>query len=330
MDKKENSWNIENGQDFPGDYDSAWKDVIEELFKYFLKFFFPRIYEAIDFTKKIEFLSEELRKIVPDGKLGKRIVDVLAKVYLKGNPKYICLFIHIEVQGQPRENFMERMYVYNYRPFDKYREEGVQVISLAVLTDEDINYRPNEYIVSLLGFELRMKIPIVKIIDYKLKEDLRRQLETSANPMAMVVKAHLKSFEVKKEPDNKKSSVKWELMRQCYESGYSKKSSRILLKFIDWFIRLPDELEKQLTGKIIKFEEEYKMPYVTSWERIAEERGKKIGEEIGEERGEERGEEKGKLQTARELVKRGVDINIIAEATGFSREQIEKLATEVH
>jgi hypothetical protein len=37
MDKKENSWNIENGQDFPGDYDSAWKDVIEELFKWWLK-----------------------------------------------------------------------------------------------------------------------------------------------------------------------------------------------------------------------------------------------------------------------------------------------------
>jgi hypothetical protein len=322
MDEKENTQIGQNGQDIPSDYDSAWKDVIEELFKYFLEFFFPRIYEAIDFTKKIEFLSEELRKIVPDSKVGKRIVDVLAKVYLKGNPKYICLFIHIEVQGQPQANFMERMYVYNYRPFDKYREKGVQVISLAVLTDEDINYRPNEYIVSLLGFELKMKIPIVKIIDYNLKEDLCNQLETSTNPMTMVVKAHLKNFEVKKESDNKKSSVKWGLMRQCYERGYSKKSTRILLKFIDWIIRLPDELEKQLTEKIIKFEEEYKMPYVTSWERIGEERGKEIGEETGIE--------KGKLQTARELLKRGVDINIIVEATGFSREQIEKLAPEIH
>jgi predicted transposase/invertase (TIGR01784 family) len=64
------------------------------------------------------------------------------------------------------------------------------------------------------------------------------------------------------------------------------------------------------------------MPYVTSWERIGEERGKEIGEETGIE--------KGKLQTARELVKRGVDINIVAEATGFSREQIEKLTTDVH
>jgi predicted transposase/invertase (TIGR01784 family) len=38
----------------------------------------------------------------------------------------------------------------------------------------------------------------------------------------------------------------------------------------------------------------------------------------------------GKLETARELIKRGVDINIIAEATGFSREEIEKLAEIVH
>jgi hypothetical protein len=43
-----------------------------------------------------------------------------------------------------------------------------------------------------------MKIPIVKIIDYKLKKELREKLETSTNPMAMVVRAQLKSFEVKK------------------------------------------------------------------------------------------------------------------------------------
>jgi predicted transposase/invertase (TIGR01784 family) len=42
------------------------------------------------------------------------------------------------------------------------------------------------------------------------------------------------------------------------------------------------------------------------------------------------GKREGKLETARELLKRGVDINIIAEVTGFSREEIEKLAEIVH
>jgi predicted transposase/invertase (TIGR01784 family) len=59
------------------------------------------------------------------------------------------------------------------------------------------------------------------------------------------------------------------------------------------------------------------MPYVTSWERIAEKKGEK------------RGEKKGKLNTARELIKNGVDINIIAKSTGLSLEEIEKLTETV-
>lgn len=50
----------------------------------------------------------------------------------------------------------------------------------------------------------------------------------------------------------------------------------------------------------------------------------------GEERGEKRGEKRGKLETARKLIARGVDINVIAEATGFPRQEIEKLATSGH
>ena len=39
-------------------YDSAWKKVIRQLFEDFLEFFFPDIYHAIDFSKKIEFLEK--------------------------------------------------------------------------------------------------------------------------------------------------------------------------------------------------------------------------------------------------------------------------------
>ena len=44
----------------------------------------------------------------------------------------------------------------------------------------------------------------------------------------------------------------------------------------------------------------------------------------------EKGMKEGKLETAKELIKRGVDINIITEATGISREEIEKLASTIH
>jgi predicted transposase/invertase (TIGR01784 family) len=50
----------------------------------------------------------------------------------------------------------------------------------------------------------------------------------------------------------------------------------------------------------------------------------------GRKIGIEEGMKEGKLDTARELIKRGVDIDIIAEATGFSREELEELTEIVH
>ena len=54
------------------------------------------------------------------------------------------------------------------------------------------------------------------------------------------------------------------------------------------------------------------------------------GVKIGVEKGEKKGVEKAKLETARELVKNGVDIDVIARSAGLSRGKIEKLAEKVH
>ena len=296
------------------DYDSAWKDVIEKHFESFLEFLFPNIHKDIDFSKNPEILSKELRKITPDSKVGKRYSDVLMKVYLKdGSTKCICIFIHVEVQGTRDSYFMERIFVYFYRIFDKYREEGSEVISLGILTDEDENYRPDEYCFSRWGFEHRLKIPIIKIIDFKNKKEFRKKLETSTNPMALVVKAQLKSLEAKRGNDDRKYNIKFELIRGLYKQGYDKSRIRSLFDFIDLIIRLPDDLEKKLFEEIIKIEEEHKMPYVTSWERTAEKRGEK------------RGEKKEKLKTARRMLNDDMPIERIIKYTGLTEEEIKGL-----
>ncbi len=301
------------------DYDSAWKDVIEEHFEPFLEFYFPHIHKDIDFSRSPEILSSELRRIVPSGKVGKRRADVLVKVYLKdGTQRCICVFIHVEVHGTRKTGFMERIFVYYYRIFEKYREQGAEIITLAILTDEDVNYRPNEYYFERWGFEHRMKIPLVKIIDYKNKKELQEKLETSINPMALATRVQLKSFEAKKGDDKKKYDIKRELIRKYYSHGYDSKYIRSFFNFIDLVFRLPEGLDKKISEEIIQLEEEYKMPRITSWERIAKKEGKKEGKR------------EGKLETARELIKRGIDIDIIAGATGFSKEEVEKLAATVH
>ena len=294
------------------DYDSAWKEVIEGLFEPFTGFFFPDIHQDIDFSRGIEILDSELRDITPYGNVGKRYADELVKVHLKdGSMACVWVFIHIEVQGKKEKKglFPERAYIYNYRIYDKNIEKGVKVISVAILTDEDENYRPDEYLVQQWGFELRMKIPMVKIIDFKNKKELREMLETSDNPMAMIVKAQLKNYELKKAGNERKSSVKWELIRQCYEKKHLKEEIRVLLKFIDWLIRLPEGLTEQLTKKIALLEEEYKMPYVTSWERLGEKKGKK--------------EEK--LETAKRMLLDNISIEKVIKYTGLTEKEVKAL-----
>ena len=107
-------------------YDSAWKKVIKKLFKDFLEFFYPEIHGSIDFTKEIIFMDNELKEIIPDSNLGDRVADVLVKVHLQdGQTTYICIIIHIEVQGDPQKDFMERMFIYFYRIFDKEAEKKI-------------------------------------------------------------------------------------------------------------------------------------------------------------------------------------------------------------
>jgi len=304
-------------------YDSAWKKVIEQFFKDFLEFFFPDIYHAIDFTKEIHFLDKELQEIDPDSNMGDRAADVLVKVHLKnGNLTYICIIIHIEVQSQAKPGFMERMFIYFYRGYDKMVEKNIPMISVAILADDNPNYRPDEYYFSLFGFEMRMKIPVVKILDYKLKKELRDKLESTTNPMSMIVKAQLKSHEIKKADNDTKFEVTKELIRQCYQHGYSKEDTRQVMNFFDWVIRLPEPYKNRLKEVIRKIEEEFKMEYIPIWLRDERKEGEKIGEKIGIE--------KKAKETAKELIKRGVDMDIIEGATGISREELEKMASKVH
>ena len=52
---------------------------------------------------------------------------------------------------------------------------------------------------------------------------------------------------------------------------------------------------------------------------------RRAGEKKGLEEGEKKGKMEGKLETAKNLLSLGVDINSIAKATGLSKSQIQKL-----
>jgi hypothetical protein len=57
------------------------------------------------------------------------------------------------------------------------------------------------------------------------------RLLPKSNPMTMVVKAQLKSLEVKKADNDTKFEGTKELIRQCYQKGYSRNDIRLIMNF---------------------------------------------------------------------------------------------------
>ncbi len=61
-----------------------------------------------------------------------------------------------------------------------------------------------------------------------------------------------------------------------------------LFRVLDWMLRLPDDLEREFKRELIAFEEQTKMPYVTSIERLSKQEGREEGREEGRQQGQAR------------------------------------------
>jgi hypothetical protein len=175
------------------EYDSPWKKAIDVYFEPFLAFFFPELHAEIDWRRGHESLDKEFQQIVRKAKLGRRTVDMLLKVWLKDGREQWFL-IHVEVQTSRKADFPKRMYVCNYRIFDRYNRE---VVSLAILADGNPGWRPASFSYGFGGCRAGLWFPVVKLVDYVPRWEA---LEKDPNPFAMVVLAHLKTRETRQAP----------------------------------------------------------------------------------------------------------------------------------
>ena len=261
--------------------DSPWKDILELYFEAFVQFFFPQLHKLIDWSRGYEFMDKELQKVLKDAKTKQRFTDKLAKVWLK-NGKTTVLYIHVEVQGQYDKDFAERMFIYNYRLFDRY---NTSVVSLAILGDDDSNWRPQSYSYGLAGFKMSCRFPIVKLLDYQKNKLKWQSLEKSTNPFSIVVRVHLKAIETRNS-NQQRFYWKKELLKTLYKANYSEQEILDLFRFMDWVLALPEKLEQKFNEFVTQHEEDEQMPYITNIERF----------------GIERGIEKGALQQSRQSV----------------------------
>jgi len=88
----------------------------------------------------------------------------------------------------------------------------------------------------------------------------------------IITLTHLKALQTRRSP-NARMKAKLELIRLLRERKEMRRDVIDLLRFIDWELPLPQNMEQELRETIEKEDEEMGKKYVTSWERMAMKQG---------------------------------------------------------
>lgn len=223
------------------DHDTHWKEIITDLFPDFLAFFMPEAYKVIDFNRPIEFLDQELYKLVGNKvRRGKVINDKLVKVWLKDGTK-TWILIHIEIQSTFEKGFAERMFTYFYRIFDN---RGKRITAIAIYTGDTIPVKFKKYERELLGTKLSYEFNA-----YRVREAKEKELLKSDNPFALAVLAAKYLNESKGDADLR-YRYKSKLIRLAKERNFTDKQIVRLLKFITFLMVLPSDMEEKIEQHI--------------------------------------------------------------------------------
>ncbi|WP_257666771.1 hypothetical protein [Parapedobacter tibetensis] len=231
MPKKRNKTNNKP----PKQSDEFLKGAFEENFPDFLRFLYPNADELFDFGRGLEFMDKELLEIIPDRerKQGRRVADLLVKVYLKdGSEKYILL--NTEIEGGNDAEFAERIYEYNYRIWDRYR---IAVATIAVFTGGHSQPKPDEYRREVLDTTISFRYRTYHIFDHTEEE-----LLTKDNAFALIVLACQKALLEGKVPESELGEGRSTIARALIASGqYDKDRIVSFLVFLKNFIYVDND-----------------------------------------------------------------------------------------
>lgn len=125
----------------PDDYDGAWKAMSDRYFRQLLQLCHPKAYAGIDWSREIENLDKDLKKLQMKSKSSDRWADKLVRVRrrpgieLDDGQKFFprdsgLVYLHTEFQNQRDSELPLRMFTTSYRAFDRYQ---CPITSLVIL-----------------------------------------------------------------------------------------------------------------------------------------------------------------------------------------------------
>jgi len=252
------------------DRDGAWKEILGRRFPQALAFFHPEAYAQIDWQRGVDFMQQELREAARVAAKGRRVVDVLVRVWLKdGEDAWVLL--HVEVQSHPDPNFDQRMFIYNTVLFARHKGP---IVSFGVAGYPDASDIAGRFEYEKWGCRASLDYPVVRLFDYEQRWE---ELERSGDPFSLVILAHIASYRTVRKPESR-LRMKVHLMRQLQREGrLSQEEIEDIFRFLDLVMPLRADLAEEYIAEVEKVEEGKQVPRKGQFEQMMEARGEARG-----------------------------------------------------
>ena len=122
------------------------------------------------------------------------------------------------------------------------------------------------------------------------------------------------------------------MLRNLYERGWSREEIIELHRLLDWLLVLPPEMNLEFRRRVLEYEKEKIMPYITSNEQIATEEGRQEGRQEGRLEGRQEGRLEGRQAVILRLLRRrlrGLDGTTERRVCDLGAESLELLADDL-
>ncbi|MFT4204428.1 MAG: hypothetical protein QM610_11030 [Chitinophagaceae bacterium] len=304
--------------------DALWKNILEDLFVDFLRFFFPNADEVFDFDKGVTFLDKEMAAIARDKKpTPSKYVDKLGKLFTKDGGEHWAL-CQVEAQGYIDKHLGLRMFSYWTRIHERY---GQRITAIAIFTDNNPRYSPSEYRSGFMGTEV-----LYKFNTYKVRNQDEKELEKNDNPFAFVILAVLLALKKGKLTDDNLLDLKIGLIRRLLRQKFPRAKIDAIFYFIGHYVSFSDPEKQLIFEKEIEIiTENNKTMGVVELirERKTQEllqKGREEGIEKGLKQGKVEGKAEGKSEVVRNLIlKLGLSDTQAADVAGVSEAFVKKV-----
>jgi predicted transposase YdaD len=274
------------------------QELISTFFIEFLELFLPELASSIE-PDSVTFREQEYFVDLVDGE--KKIIDLLAEVKLAGEDATIL--IHIEPQSTERPIFPQRMFFYFSRLHQKHLK---RIYPIAIFSyDQPFETGKTQY---------KVEFPSLKVLEFnftaiQLNRLNWRDFIDRPNPVAAALMAKM-AIEVKDRP-----KVKAECLRLLVTLKLDPAKTELISQFVDTYLWLNAQEEATFQAEIDTMDvgqKEEIMQVTTSWE----------------EKGIVKGKDEERQTIALNLLRQGLAIEAIAQATGLTIAQLQQLQAE--